>query len=242
MKGLPGLLIALGFGVLGALCNWLYIDQKSRDFEKVEFVAIADGVTINAGDRFKRTDFAPVSIPRISVGNLDKAAFQFRDVETLVDMPAIRSFTPGEIVLRQDLRTPPLDDIRTKLNRNELLMWVPVDTRTFVTALVNPGDEVSFIVPRLTPAPANGDTASTDDPTRMLGPFRILSVGNRMGSLDALRAAGMTQQQENVLSIAVTVRADGTLDDRGQELARILRLTNFQSAQVYLHPKPEVRK
>jgi len=247
MKGVMGLLTAVALGVVGALCNFVYLAQKARDLEHIDFIGIADEVQINPGDKFKESDLIPISIPRPSVGNLEKAAVLYADWRTVVGMAATRSYIPGEIILRQDLRTPPPLDIKKLLGENESVMWIPVDTRTFVPSLVNPGDLVSFSIPKqVTPAlppPVEGQEPLAPRPQTQrgaidtLGPFRILALGNRMGSSEVLRAAGQNAQQENVMAIAVEIR-NGVLSDAGQKLSDLLRVTNFQQVQVFLHSAP----
>lgn len=252
MKGVPGLMIALGLGIAGAFCNWLYLAQKGQALERVEFIGIDEGTRINPGDKFNEAHFRRISIPRSAVGNLDKAAFQWSEVQTVVGMAAIKSYSPGEILLRQDLRTPPQNDIKKLLAPNERVMWIPVDTRTFVSSLVSAGDQISFLVPRgirVSPAPASaeGDSSGAAAPAtagtspEMIGPFRILALGNRLGSREVLSAAGVSAAQENVMAVAVKVTA-GELDERGQRLSDLLRQTNFQQVQVLLHPTAEVKK
>jgi len=55
MKGAPGLLFAIGLGIVAAFCNWLYLANKGKQLEMVSFIAIAEDVKIRAGD--------PVGIP-----------------------------------------------------------------------------------------------------------------------------------------------------------------------------------
>jgi len=245
MKGLPGLLIAVALGILGAFCNWFYLAHKARDLEKVEFIGIADNVQINAGDKFKETDLQPVAIPRLNVGNLEQAAPLYSDRATVIGMPATRSYIPGEILLRQDLRTPPPLDIKKLLAENERVMWIPVDTRTFVPTLVNSGDFVSFVVPRTSMTPSEPPRFDATRPppqpttpalTETIGPFRVLALGNRLGSPEVLRAAGLSPTQENVMAIAVKTDKSGALDAAGQKLSDALRAANFQHVQVFLHP------
>ena len=149
MKGVPGLLVAVGLAVVGAFCNFLYLAQKGQELERVYFIAINEGTKINAGDKFTESHFQRISIPRNAVGNLEKAAPRWEELQTVVGMSATKSYSPGEILLRQHLKTPPETDLKKLLAPDEVADWVPVDTRTFVPSLVNPGDQVSFVVPRL---------------------------------------------------------------------------------------------
>jgi hypothetical protein len=135
-------------------------------------------------------------------------------------------------------------DIKRLLAADERVLWIPVDTRTFVPSLVNAGDNVSFIVPRVGstfPTPAGDETpGKAPAMTDTIGPFRILALGNRLGSQEVLRAAGQTASQENVMAVAIK-SVGGEFDDKGQKLLDTLRLTNFQQCQVILHPSPDAK-
>ena len=245
MKGVPGLLIAVGLGIVGAFCNWMYLAQMGREMESLEFIAINDNMKVNAGDKFTEAHFMKVSIPKNALGNLDKVAVKYDALATVVGQPATKSYSPGEILLWHDLRTPPELDIKKLLSADEYAVWIPVDTRTFVPALVNAGDNVSFIVPRVggtfpTPADDSGAPGKPPPMTETIGPFRILALGNRLGSPEVLRAAGQTPSQENVMAVAIRI-VGGEFDEKGQKLLDTLRLTNFQQCQVLLHPSPEAK-
>ncbi|MGE5192822.1 MAG: hypothetical protein ACM3U2_09985 [Deltaproteobacteria bacterium] len=246
MKGVPGLLIAVGLGIVGAFCNWMYLAQMGKDMQTLDFIGVSDNVKINAGDKFSEAHFMKVSIPGNNLGNLDKVAVKWEARATVVGQPATKSYSPGEILLWHDLRTPPELDIKKLLSADERVLWIPVDTRTFVPALVNAGDNVSFIVPRVGgtfPTPADDPAAAgkAAPMTETIGPFRILALGNRLGSPEVLRAAGQTPSQENVMAVAVRV-VGGEFDEKGQKLLDTLRLTNFQQCQVILHPSPEAAR
>ena len=200
MKGAPGLLFAIGLGIVAAFCNWLYLANKGKQLEMVSFIAIAEDVKINPGDKFNEAHFMPISIPQNAVGNLDKVAVFWKDRATVMGEPATKSYSPGEILLQRQIRTPPEMDIKKLLLPEERLLWIPVDTRTFVPSLVSAGDQVSFIVPRLTLAPAAEESEEGEkrpaSSTELIGPFRILALGNRLGSQEVLRAAGVMPRRK----------------------------------------------
>src|ERR1700736_2621903 len=150
MKGASGLLIAVALGIIGAFCNWIYLAQKGKELDLVDFIIIDENAKVSAGDKFSEGHLTKLSIPGSSVGNLDKSAVRWEDLSTVIGQVATKSYSPGEILLRQQLKTPAEMDIKKLLARDERAVWIPVDTRTFVPALVNGGDQVSFIVPRLT--------------------------------------------------------------------------------------------
>lgn len=246
-----GLIIAVVLGVVGAVLNLLYLHGKASDFEKVAFLSIREGTEVRRGEAFREEHFAPLEIPKIAVSSqLSEAAILYKARGTVIDIKATRDYTGGEMILEDQLKTPP-----AQLNLSdpkERAMWVPVDTRTFVPTLVLPGDYVSFMVPKgnlpVAPPPSeggeeigdgNGPAISPPLPlgdTEMVGPFKVLSVGNRLGSSDVFKAAGMPQQQENVLTISV--RADGNqLDPMAKKLWDLLQAGGFRQAGVILHPR-----
>lgn len=232
MKGIYGLVLAIGLGVAGALLNWNYLARKARDVEKVAFVGIASGVSINRGDTFQDTHLVPVEIPKSNVGALADFAVLYADRQTVVGMNAVRSYNGGELLLRQDLKTPPPE--LKLVGDDERAIGVPVDSKTFVPSLVTPGDWVSFLFPTANqPTPAGAEPANPNEP---LGPFRVLSVGNRLGSPEVMQAARVPQLQENVLLIRVKWQGD-KLEPKAQKLWDLLQRSNFQQVGVVLHPR-----
>jgi hypothetical protein len=251
MKGSTALTVAAILGLGGAALNWYYLSVKSRDVEKIEFIGIRDGVTIHPGDRFTEDKLVPVAIPKSGAGELPHFAVLYSDRSTVIGMPAVRLLTGGELLLEQDLRTPPATMALTR--ENERAMWIPVDTRTFVPSLVNPGDMVSFLVgDGPTPAtpqeqnPESSEENGFSQPSlpamspgaraELIGPFRVLSLGNRLGSADVLKASGLPQLQENVMTISVTVQGD-KLEPKAAKLWNLLRASGFRQAGVILHPR-----
>src|SRR5215471_13590108 len=99
MKGVPGLLIAIGLGIVGAFCNWMYLADKGRNLEMVEFIGIHDKVNINPGDKFTADHFTPIPIPKNAIGDLDKTAYLWKDMATVDGMAATKSYSEGEILL-----------------------------------------------------------------------------------------------------------------------------------------------
>ncbi|MCA9113643.1 MAG: hypothetical protein KDA79_01060 [Planctomycetaceae bacterium] len=240
MKGVQGIVIAVALGLTGAFCNWFYVSRQAGEYERVRFVAVSADAQINMGDRFKESHFATVEIPRANVGNLSRTAVLWRDLPTVINMRATRAYRGGEILLQQDLKTPARQDLASRIGRDERVMWLPVDQRTFDAAHVNPGDLVSFQVPALlngSPVPAGSSAGGSG--YEIIGPFRILALGNRMGTREVQRAAGGSRNNsENRL--AVSVRVDGNrLESKAERISEVLRVTNFQGVQVLLHPEED---
>jgi hypothetical protein len=235
MKGVPGLLVALGLGIAGAACNWFYMAQKAAGLEIVQFVGIREG-GVKAGQIFKSEHLVPVPIPRQHALRLIDSALPYTDVPTIVGTTAYRDFREGEIILRQDLAAPPSSDLREELGPDEEAISIPVDGRGFVPSLFSPGHEVSFIVPRSgSAAPGTPGRGSVE--TEKIGPFFILAIGTRRGSFDRARAAGTSQAQENIVTIRVKKLNDKEFDSKTEQLLSRLRATGGQALGIVMHPK-----
>lgn len=258
MKNWIGLLIAISLGFVACLLNWKYLDRKTKEVEVVSFLAIAEGVNLKVGDQFLEEHFARIDIPRKHVGMLPETAVLFSDRQTVVSMKALHDYRGGEIILRQELKTPPVE---FKLKANELAIWIPVNSATFVPELVQPGDQVSFVVPD--PAAAFRDIRlreESKDPTgpefsavppenvqappiqegksELVGPFRVLSLGDRLGSYQVDVAVKGSRSRENVMGIAVERRGNN-IDPRAEKLVRWMAQPDFRQAAVVLHPRVE---
>lgn len=243
------LVVAAVLGVAGAGLNLWYLNEKSKAVEKVSFIGIKPNTVIRPGDKFLDDNFLRVDIPKANVGALEQMAVRYEDRNTVVGMPSVKSYTGGELLLRDDLRTPPP---AMDLGQDERALPIPVDTRNFVPSLVNPGDLISFLVGGVpTPAAPPHDPDNPDEPpatppapsTRVpgmkaepIGPFRVLSIGNRLGSAEVMKASGQPQYQENVIMIAVKVQGD-QLEPKAARLMNLLNLSGTRQAGVLLHPR-----
>ena len=291
MRGIQGLVVAIGLGICGAFFNWIYLSTKSQEVAMEYFVGIKPKMSVDRNETLTMNHIVPVPIPREAAATLKDFAIPYSAHQSVVGHSVTRPIPGGSLLLNDDLRTPP-----TELNfgqtdkdgqTRERAMWVPFDTRAFVPSLITPGDMVSFLVtrpysrptmaarpgpsptpvkdakppaggaaaagpaPAGTPQAAPGLSAEAESPlvpvvapggsetgqTELLGPFRVLSVGNRLGSVDAFRAAKMPQVQENVLTISVSIDLAGQLEPKAQRLWDLIRASNFQQVGVMLHPR-----
>lgn len=235
MKGVPGLLLALALALAGALCNWFYMAQKSRELDIVHFIGVADG-GLKAGDTIQSGQLTPVPIPRRFAERLVQAAPVYQDIATVVGTTAYRDFNAGEVILAQDLRTPPGNDLKRDLGPEEVALWISVDGRGFVPQFFSGGDEVSFVV---VAGGGRRSAASADQlvapPTEVIGPFYILALGNRRGTADRNRAAGQSGISENVVAIRVKRVNENQLEPRAEMLLSRLQLSNNQAQGLVLH-------
>ncbi len=175
-------------------------------------------------------------------------AVLWTDVGTVIGSDAVQSYQGDELILRQDLKTPPPE---LELGQNECAVWIPVDQKTFVPSLVVPGAEVDFILSRTRAGPpptgaegppptgVEGQAPTLAAPLtglQIIGSFKILSIGNRLGKSSILNAAHVPQLQENVITIRVKMDGNG-LDEKARQLLEGLQATNYREVGVMLRPK-----
>lgn len=290
MKGIQGLIIAIGLGIAGALFNFAYLYSKSQEAEMEAFVGIGPKATVARGEVLKREHLVPVDVPRRYVGNLKDHAFLWAGRESVLDCRVSRTLTANSLLLKADLNPVPLE---LKFGQNatpgmeERAMGVPVELRRDVPPLVEPGDLVTFIVPSLgweAPTPAKEDPTNDDGgsivasgktesgkvesvktqpakspslkpvpawssrrtpagDSELIGPFKVLSMGNRLGSTEDMRANRIPQAQETVMLILVHVEKDKnnrwTLEAEAKKLERALNETNSRPLAYLHHPRAQ---
>jgi hypothetical protein len=278
MRGIQGLILAMGLGIAGAIFNFAYLANRSRDVEKVAFVGIKEDKVVGRGEPLLEENFEAVEIPRRWAGNLGNFAVKWEARATVVGRRAWRSLEGGSLLLLSDLKTPPQELVFGQNLRpgiEERAVGVPVDPRRFVASLVQPGDIVSFVggasqagYPTLArenpanPEPGKGDS-KTDaarssspadaakggpaitgrrpqpaDAVEIVGPFKVVSVGNRLGSIDVMQAAKIAQTQETVMTVIVRLEG-GRLEPPAVRLLRLIEQAQVSNRPlVYLlHPR-----
>jgi len=244
MKGAQGIMIAVAMGVVGFVCNWLYLEREASRVELVSFVGVSQPADVKRGDVIQSDDLVPISMPKSHESQLAQVAVLWDQRDLVIGQKAARDLAvsgEAELVMHRDLTTPAIKDINELIAENERVMWLPVDSRTFNPQHVDPGDQVSFRIPEF------GKGASRSQPTeaggKILGPFRILALGNRKGRRDVRQAAGLASGAENVIAVAVKVEnPDGKLEPRAETLAGILAVNNFQGVQVLLHRRDKAKR
>ncbi len=237
MKGAVGLIVAAGLGIAGAICNWYYLEQLARHQEQVVFIAIKDNVELEIGDIIMPEHLMDVSIPRSGVGNLEQIAPLWESRNAVAGNPAIRNFNGGEILLDSDLQRPAYQDLAETLQENEVARWVPIDARSVVAEQINPGDLVSFEVQRIgagEPTPEGTAPAAPAGATEILGPFRVLAMGNRREASNIQEANRRRSGSEGTIAIVVEL-TNGQMSADAQRLFDAMRLSGNQGAQILLH-------
>jgi hypothetical protein len=259
MKGIQGLILAVGLGIAGAVFNWAYLISRTSEKENVYFIGVKPNVTLNSGDKIKSEHIELVGLPRDAVGNLKDFAVPFEtnssvDTQSVVGQTVWRVIQGGRLLLKDDLKTPPPE---LKLEPDEQAMFVPIDARSIITSLIVPGDQVIFLVSKTVPgkptpavpptptaaagepipdpADAENPNPTTSGPIEKIGPFKVLSIGNRLGSAEVMKANRISQQQENVMMISVKSKDD----QKALYLQSRLEATNYRQVGVRLVPRRE---
>lgn len=223
MKGFTGLVIAGVLGIAGAICNWLYLQNASNSRDRVSFIAIKEGVTLNVGDLIQEDHLQKVDFPRGSVGYLDTVAPQWSARAAVVGQRANHLYAEGDIVLEMDLTTPAQQQLAKTLQPDEVAFWVPIDPRSVVAEQINPGDLVSFEIPASEMVAAN-----------ILGPFRVMAIGSRREPINVQQAFRGRQGTETTLTIVAKLQ-NGQLDPLTSKLSQALSQRNRQGLAVLLH-------
>ena len=245
MKGITGIIIAVALALTGGICNWLYLQKQADSYRRIGFVKVKTD-HIRLGDQFKPDHLEQVQFPEAFLGNLEKVAVRWSDKDSIIGTRATRVYVRDQLVLHEDLRTPPARPINELLGKNEREMTLPIDNRMFNPGHVNPGDEVSFWFPKVARGPAAPGSADNPVPTdeeEIIGPFRILAIGNRRGSREVQKASGQRVGSESSISISITIQDNGQPEIRASRLKQMFAMTNGKGVQILLHPtaKPAAR-
>lgn len=233
MKGMQGLIVAGLLGLLAVALNWIYLDGKTRDkSEYVKFLGVKSGASIAPGQVIRDDQLQAVPVPKDYAKNLEDTAYLYEERALVVGMTATAERKAGDLLYREDYRTPPVE---LKLQPGEMLIWIPVNSASFVPELVNPGDRINFIVPIYTnsPVPAAGDGSGPTAlarhlvETKPIGPFRVGSLGSRLASREVARAHRLSSSQERLIGIVIN-KAETLEMDRLAELQKYVLSRDYR--------------
>ena len=98
MKGIQGLIVAAGLGVVGVILNYAYLHHESQKLNLVYFIGVDQGATIAAGERLKADSLEPVGIPSQNVGNLKEYAILYKDLNTVEGEPVWRTISESSLL------------------------------------------------------------------------------------------------------------------------------------------------
>jgi hypothetical protein len=224
---MQGLIVAGLLGILGVALNWIYLQGKTKDIANVKFLGIRSDVSIEPGQIIRDDQLQAVPVPERHAGNLKDYVYLHEERGTVVGITATRRYETGDLLFRQDYRTPPPE---LKLGLAEKLIWIPVNSSGFVPELVDPGDRIEFIIPIYdSPSlPADGDGSVATVPVRRvvrtesIGPFRVGSLGSRLASRNVARGNRLSTSQERLIGIIINGNDERERDNAANLQGRIL--------------------
>ncbi len=229
MKAVPGLIIALVLGGAAVVFNWIYLERKAAQYEVVEFLGISDSAQVRVGETLEESDFAQVPVPKRYADRLKKFVHLYEDRNTVKSTKATRDYQGGDLVHLEDYRTPATE---IQLEDEERLIWVTVESRAFVPALVSPGDELTFVFPLVGSAPG---VAEANSLAETLGPFTIGALGTRLGDVNVARGHNVGRAEERQIGIIARVDS-GKLEPKALRLLELTTGSN-RTFSVALHPR-----
>jgi hypothetical protein len=231
MKSIYGLGVAIALGIAGALFNFVYLNNRAAQFEKVLFIGIKPDAVVGRGEKIQESHLQEVVVPRSHVGDINAFADRWEARSAaVIGKNASRTLAGPRLVLRSDVTVEPQEQLA--LAADEKVMFVRIDPHKCIPALISPGDWVSFLVPnapRAAEPPAEGadpvePVPAVDEPSKAattkdaaIGPFKVLSVGTRLATAKEWRTAKIPQAQEDVLTIRISEK-----DPREKEQANKL--------------------
>lgn len=238
MKSATGLIVAVFLGLAGSTLNWFYLDSKTRDIQNMSFIGIKEGITLKAGDLVRREQLEEIPIPERFGRKLLPTVHPWEDLGTLVDRPVPRDVPGGQLFFRHYSTIPPRE---LELEPNEVHYVVTVDSGGVVPDLINPGDRITFVLParRGEPTLAGGNAARGADPlspVEHIGPFRVKSLGNRLGTVDASRSNRLATAQERQIGVVVNL-SDPAEKLQLEKLQERISMGDSRSLQVLLHAR-----
>jgi hypothetical protein len=206
----------------------------------MSFVGIKDGVTLKPGELVRRDQLEEVPIPERFGKKLVTVVHPWNDVSTIVDRPVAREIPGGQLFFRHYSTTPPRE---LELEKDEVHYVVTVDSGTLVPDLINPGDRITFVVPALSreqPTPAGlGKQNNANSPlaiVEQIGPFRVKSLGSRLGSVDVMRGNRLATSQERQIGVVVN-QTDPAEKLQLEKLQQRISFGESRSLQVVLHSR-----
>lgn len=202
-------LIPIGLGLAAAALNLAAVSQSRP--ETWRGVRVARDLA--AGEVLGAADLEPAELTG-DPGSLARTAIPWSSMGILLARPVPRALRAGDLVLWRDAVPEPEE---LSAAPGEKALMIALEGIAVQPTLLRVGDGVGFLVaadddePSLPPAAEEEGNGPAD--YRYLGPFSLLSVGERLS-----RDAGSRGGDPRVISVAVRIDDEGRLDDRARRL------------------------
>ena len=178
MKYLTKLLIPIGLGVLAFVLNWLAVQpQLGR-----EFVTVNQDVALDK--ELTESQFAKFKIVGEDFDRLKQTLVPWEERAALVGLPVRRELIKGDFIFWQDVRYVSADFLPAA---DEVPLHISLEGVDYEPSLLKVGNLVGIVVPVSPKVEGAGDgttsaaaiNAELNAQFEELGPFRVLSVGER---------------------------------------------------------------
>jgi Flp pilus assembly protein CpaB len=228
------LLLPAGLGLAAFVMNFV-MAGNSRGPAAVQLAAAA--TEIKAGEKITEEMLEAVSAPGGSA--VGKSAVPYAERGVLaVGQVARRKIPKGELVLFDDVRVEATELQDAALSPGEAAVQVPLDNIKCPSGLVQLNAQVGFLV--VDRAPANLELAAKfkPQPPKILGPYRVVSVGGKANTLS--NSAPENGNPPVAIGVAVKPGPDGKLEGKDAEFLQLLSHTPGQEgngiAAIVLFP------
>lgn len=186
MQGWWKLLIPLALGVAAAALNYM---GRSSDVEAVSYVALKKD--LKTGEEIKPEHLTNLELPR-TMTSLAKSAIPFRDQSVLYGRRVQRSMKKGDLVLWSDVSSG-----QKAWEKGELLLHLSLDNIPLLED-IRVGQKIAFILPKDlegTPLKEKAPDAKDKRNYKLVGPFRVHSLGRRFTEDSPLRPSSAGVQE-----------------------------------------------
>lgn len=209
---------------------------------KVRFVQAVRNIP--AGTPFTPEMFQQVDLPADLRGSLKEAAVSWRDRVVLYQRPAARDLLRGDLLLHRDVVDPRR---RIDIREDEVALHVRMAGATLEPSLLNVGDQVGFVAvdrragmqpfdlaDAMADAAGDGSENDPDDdapelrPGEVLGPFRLVTVGNQSMPGQQVETGGAA-----VVTVAGRLGPDNRLNREARSLLALTSSNKQLSVVLY---------
>jgi hypothetical protein len=196
------LVLPIVLGVMAAALNLLILRGNIAPLE----------LTVIRSDTKAETELTDDMLDRVTVRadkEIFKSAVPYADRGLLLGRRVLRPLSAGEVILYADVHNLEEENIRLYLQPGESTLTMPVKPSRIAPGLRR-GDEVGILVAKTASGvkpPMTGGPSTAG--RRILGPFRLLSLG---APVDPYRAMGLGEMR--MVMLAVTRTPDGRLDPK----------------------------
>ncbi|MBL8794120.1 MAG: hypothetical protein JNM56_09455 [Planctomycetia bacterium] len=221
MSSLMKLLVPILLGVAAGGLNWFVMTVKTSPRS---FVAVSEDV--KAGERFDEEKLKKLPVSG-DVASLAETAVPWEHRAVLFDRTSHRDLMKGDVVLWRD-SSPPTAALAAR--EDELALAISLEGVGFVPRLLLVGDEVGFLIgkpgrAKLKTEPGLPERPPEDPEFEYVGPFRVLSVGERIGRKAGDEPGDGRDTDNKVITVAIQLQGPDRVPD-----AKTRRLLAAQQA------------